>query len=103
MHPAAVEHSLRPSGNHCKDGVLIAAANWMRCCAAGIKKRVFPHLLRHSIATILLDSGLVPIDQVQKFLGHVHLSTTQIYAETSLRALGENYVRALGLNGYRKP
>jgi integrase/recombinase XerD len=30
---------------------------------AGIKKRVYPHLLRHSIATILLDSGLVPIDQ----------------------------------------
>jgi hypothetical protein len=49
-----------------------------RCArAAGIKKRVFPHLLRHSIATILLDSGLVPIDQVQKFLGHMHLSTTQ--------------------------
>lgn len=63
---------------------------------AGIKKRVYPHLLRHSIATILLDSGLVPIDQVQKFLGHLHLSTTQIYAETSLRALGDNYIRALG-------
>ena len=64
--------------------------------AAGIEKRVYPHLLRHSIATILLDSGLVPIDQVQKFLGHLHLSTTQIYAETSVRALGDNYVRALG-------
>ena len=62
---------------------------------AGIGKRVYPHLLRHSIATILLDSGQVPIDQVQKFLGHLHLSTTQIYAETSLRALGENYIRAL--------
>ena len=69
----------------------------VRRCAlrAGIVKRVYPHLLRHSIATILLDSGQVPIDQVQKFLGHLHLSTTQIYAETSLRALGENYVRAL--------
>jgi site-specific recombinase XerC len=32
---------------------------------------------------------------VRKFLGHLHLSTTQVYAETSLRALGENYVRAL--------
>jgi integrase/recombinase XerD len=62
---------------------------------AGITKRVYPHLLRHSIATILLDSGQVPIDQVQKFLGHLQLSTTQIYAQTSLRALGENYVRAL--------
>jgi integrase/recombinase XerD len=60
---------------------------------AGIDKRVYPHLLRHSIATILLDSGEVPIDQVQKFLGHLQLSTTQIYAETSIRALGENYRR----------
>jgi Phage integrase family len=63
---------------------------------AGIKKRVYPHLLRHSIATILLDSGFVPIDQLQKFLGPLDLSTTQIYAETSLRALGDNYIRALG-------
>jgi integrase/recombinase XerD len=61
---------------------------------AGITKRVYPHLLRHSIATILLESGYVPIDQVQKFLGHLQLSTTQIYAQTSVRALGENYVRA---------
>jgi integrase/recombinase XerD len=63
---------------------------------AGIEKRVYPHLLRHSIATILLDSGEVPIDQVQKFLGHLQLATTQIYAETSIRALGENYLRAMG-------
>ncbi len=63
---------------------------------AGIDKRVYPHLLRHSIATILLDSGEVPIDQVQKFLGHLQLSTTQIYAETSIRALGESYLRAMG-------
>jgi integrase/recombinase XerD len=44
----------------------------------------------------LLDSGQVPIDQVQKFLGHLQLSTTQIYTETSVKALGDNYVRALG-------
>jgi site-specific recombinase XerD len=30
----------------------------------------------------------MPIDQVQKFLGHQRLSTTQIYAETSVRGLG---------------
>jgi integrase/recombinase XerD len=63
---------------------------------AGIQKRVYPHLLRHSIATIVLDSGLVPIDRVQKFLEHLHLSTMQMYAETSLRALGDYYIRALG-------
>jgi integrase/recombinase XerD len=64
--------------------------------AASIKKRFYPHLLWHSIAMILLDSRLVPIDQVQKFLGHLHIATTQIYAETSLRTLGDNYIRALG-------
>ncbi len=63
--------------------------------AAGITKRVYPHLLRHSIATLLLQSGEVPLDQVQKFLGHRQIGTTQIYAETSLRALGENYQRAM--------
>ncbi len=66
---------------------------------AGIVKRVYPHLLRHSIATILLDSGQMPIDQVQKFLGHQRLSTTQIYAETSVRMLGDNYLRALSSPG----
>jgi integrase/recombinase XerD len=63
--------------------------------AAGIPKRVYPHLLRHTVATLLLQSGEVPLDQVQKFLGHLQIGTTQIYAETSLRALGENYQRAL--------
>jgi integrase/recombinase XerD len=67
----------------------------MPAITAGIKKRVYPHLPQHFIATILLDSGLGPIDQLQKFLRHLDLSTTQIYAETNLRALGDNYIRAL--------
>jgi integrase/recombinase XerD len=41
-------------------------------------KRVYPHLLRHSIATLLLYSGHMPIDQVRKFLRHRRMSTTQI-------------------------
>ena len=61
---------------------------------ADIDKRVTPHRLRASVATILLDAGM-PLDQVQKFLRHKRISTTQIYAETSLQGMGENYVRAL--------
>ena len=61
---------------------------------ANIDKNVTPHRLRASVATILLDAGM-PLDQVQKFLRHKRISTTQIYAETSLHAMGENYVRAL--------
>jgi integrase/recombinase XerD len=62
---------------------------------AGISKHVTPHRLRASVATILLDAGM-PLDQVQKVLRHKRITTTQIYAETSLHGLSENYVRALG-------
>ena len=40
----------------------------------------------------------MPLDQVQKFLRHKRITTTQIYAETSLHGMSENYVRALGGN-----
>lgn len=61
---------------------------------ARIEKQVTPHRLRASVATILLDAGM-PLDHVQKFLRHKRIATTQIYAETSLRGLGESYVQAL--------
>jgi integrase/recombinase XerD len=84
------------SNRHTRYALRTVQTMVQRCArAAGITRRVHPHLLRHSIATILLDSGQVPIDQVRRFLGHLHVSTTQIYAGTSVRALGKNYVRAL--------
>jgi integrase/recombinase XerD len=62
---------------------------------AKIKKRVYPHLLRHSVATTLLERGM-PIEQIQKFLGHAKLETTQVYAESTPAMLKESYRRALG-------
>ncbi len=66
--------------------------------AAGLEQTVTPHRLRASVATLLLDSGM-PLEQVQKFLRHKLIATTQIYAETSLRGMGENYVKALEKRG----
>lgn len=49
------------------------------CTYESVKqKRIILHILRHSIATHLLQNGM-SVENIAKFLGHSSLTTTQIY------------------------
>ena len=52
--------------------------------------KLTPHILRHTSATLALQSGM-PITQVQKMLGHANVNTTQIYAETSQEEIASSH------------
>lgn len=57
---------------------------------AGIKTPVSPHSLRHSFATHMLEGG-ADVRVVQELLGHVNVTTTQIYTKVTATLLREVY------------
>jgi len=61
---------------------------------AGITKRVYPHLLRHTQAQRLADQGM-HLDLVQKFLGHDNPKTTQRYYEPSRANVKRAFTEAM--------
>ena len=62
---------------------------------AGIHKRVYPHLLRHTVAQRLADEGMRE-ELLQQFLGHEAPETTQRYYEPKRAHVKEAYEEAMG-------
>ena len=62
----------------------------VRAVAAGISKRVYPHLLRHTVATRLLALGM-DVTDLQRFLGQETIATARLYAETTAATLQRRF------------
>lgn len=68
----------------------VRAAIKRRARAQGVWKRVYPHLLRHSCASHLLESS-GNLRAVQELLGHADIGTTQIYTHLDFQHLAKVY------------
>lgn len=75
-----------------RQGFWLILKNYAR--QAEIKSPITPHILRHSIATHLLHSGRMNLRQLQEFLGHANIATTQVYTHLTSERLRQVYDQA---------
>jgi integrase/recombinase XerD len=87
-----VGSDLRPQS--IRSGLRRAAEN------LGLTRRVTPHMLRHTAATLLIETG-VDIRIVQRLLGHSSIATTELYTHVSDEALRTTLERANVLSTIR--
>lgn len=61
---------------------------------AGLNRNIYPHLIRHTTATYLLNHGM-NLEEVQLILGHESVDTTRIYAKSDTTLLMNSYKKCM--------
>lgn len=91
-HPALFVTMRRPVHRLSRRGIQREVAHIAE--RSGVKKKVHPHVMRHTFATLTLNNG-ADLAAVQSLLGHSSPDTTQVYAHLSSERKREQYQRYL--------
>ncbi len=86
IHPEAVDYAFLNRRGRKLTRVMIFTIIKQLTAAAGIRKTISPHTLRHSFATHLLQNG-ADLRVIQQLLGHESITTTEIYTHIDIHDL----------------
>ena len=87
--PLFVTYKGCPLYPKCVDRIVKSGLGGVR----SIKGRKSPHVLRHSLATELMNEG-ASLNSIKELLGHSSLAATQVYTHSSIARLKDSYKRA---------
>ncbi len=88
IQPEAVDYAFLNRRGRKLTRVMIFTIIKQLAAAAGIRKTISPHTLRHSFATHLLQNG-ADLRVIQQLLGHESITTTEIYTHIDIHDLRE--------------